>query len=239
MKRFLVLALLLASFASAQDCAALLDSLQPQVELETLEQRITTTVATAEGSSEVAIYQLLDRPGERIYQEMTLPGMGEVVLRYLNGAATMEVSGAGMQLPVPPALAEQLEATLDGAFAQQGFVPTDYEVISCDGMQSYGSLIEGEQVTVSAALPEAAGGDTELRFLFGPDDTLVGSYLDVPPMGPSLMVFDTYELDASGVPLNVSFTMYQLDGDTPTIFSKTNVATLSYNEPVNETLFTP
>jgi len=239
MKRFLLVFSLLVSLAAAQDCATLLDSLQPQVDLETLEQRITTTVATGEGSSEIAIYQLLDRPGARIYQEMTLPGMGEVVLRYVNGAATMEVASAGMQLPVPPALAEQLEATLDGAFSQQGFVPSDYEVVSCDGTQSYGGLVEGEQVTVNATLPEAAGGATELRFLFGPDDALVGSYLDVPQMGPSLMVFDTYDLDASGVPLNVRFTMYQLDGDTPTLFSTTEVETLTYNTPADESLFTP
>ena len=237
--RLLLVLLVLTSFsAHAQDCASLLENAQPNVTFESIEQTISSTVYSGEQSNTVDIYQVIDITGERIYQETTLPGMGDITLRFIDGAATMQMAGMDMQMPVPPQLQSQLEQSLSGAFDAQGMLPSNYDIVSCDGQQTYAGLVTGEQITVNTNLPEAAGGATEMRFLFGEDGQLAGSLMDLPQLGQTLSVFETYELNSDNVPTTIRFKMYQL-GDTPELFTETSITTNSYNEEVDESLFSP
>ena len=238
MRCLLAFLILLSLHAYAQECAYLLENARPSVTFENLEQTVSSTVYAGEQSNTVDIYQLIDMSGERIYQETTLPGMGDITLRFVDGEATMQMAGMDMALPVPPALQAQLEQTLSGAFEQQGMVPSNYDIVSCDGPQSYAGLVEGEQITVTATLPEMAGGTSEMRFLFSPEGQLVGSLMDIPQLGETLSVFEAYDMDSNNVPTTINFKMYQL-GDEPALFSETSVVTNSYNGTVDETLFSP
>lgn len=238
MRLLLVLTALFSLNVYAQDCAHLLEGVRPAVNFENLEQSVSSTVYSGEQSNTVDIYQVIDLAGERMYQETTMPGMGEITLRFVDGAATMQMAGMDVDLPVPPALQTQLEQTLSGAFEQQGMVPSNYDIVSCDGLQSYAGLVEGEQITVTATLPEMAGGTSEMRFLFGPEGQLVGSLMDIPQLGETISVFEAYDLDSNNVPTTINFKMYQLS-DEPALFSETSVTTNSYNGTVDETLFTP
>lgn len=238
MKLLIALSFFLSLFSHAQDCAYLLENAQPSIIFENLEQTISSTVYSGEQSNTVDIYQLIDMAGERIYQETTLPGMGDITLRFVGGEATMQMAGMDMALPVPPQLQTQLEQTLTGAFDQQGMVPSNYDIVSCDGQQSYAGLVTGEQITVTAGLPETAGGASEIRFLFNEDGHLAGSLMDLPQLGQTLSVFETYDLNSDNVPTTISFKMYQL-GDSPELFTETSIVTNSYNETVDDGFFTP
>ena len=221
------------SFSLAQECASLLEGTQPSVDLTSIEQSITSATYVQGQTVNATIYQVVDLASKQLYQETTLPGMGEVIMRYQDGQATMQLKGNDMNLPVPPQFSQQLEAVFDNAFGQ-AMLPATYELVSCDGQQSYADLITGEQVTINTAMPEALGGDMTSSLLFDADGQMLGTYMTLPQMGETLIVYDVFEQDEAGVPTQIDISMYTLGGAEPTLFSETQITTLSYNQPFEQ-----
>ncbi len=197
-----------------------------------MESTITSNISMNGQEVNSNITQVIDYTNRRMYQ--TIDAMGQkIVMRYADGAGTMEV--AGMNMPVP---AESL-AALEGAF-DQGLVqglPENYTIVSCDGPQSYAGLLEGEQVTVESEI--AGVGKTTSKIIFAADGKTNGAISTIPNQGEMLMVFDTMELDAANVPTNLVMRMYQFDGTNATLFGTTTVSITSYNQPIDEALFAP
>ena len=238
MKKLIIVIVFFLSAAGAQECASLLENLTPTATFDTAEMNSTSLIYTDGQTSALDTHQVVDFKNRRLYQEATLPEMGKMVLRYADGQASMQMPGTDLSLPAPPQVSQQLEATLDSAFGMQGALPQDYEIVSCDGVQSYAGLVEGEQVTLEMELPAALGeGKTELKMLFGENGQPVGSYTDIPQFGSTLTVYETYELDDAGVLQKMVFKVYQLTGDEASLMSDTTIEMVSYNEPVDESLF--
>jgi hypothetical protein len=145
----------------------------------------------------------------------------------------MNMAGQEMDVPMTPEQSAQLEQTLNQGFGQ-GTLPANYEVVSCDGQQSYADLVSGEQVTVTYT-PEGLGPITS-KILFAPDGKMAGSYTET-EQGPALSVMDEYVTDSSGVPTHITMKIYTLEGETATLVSDMVIDTTSYNQPVDESLF--
>jgi hypothetical protein len=233
----LVTVLALALVQQAQACEAWLEPLVPPIELRTLEQRVATT-GTYEGhATQSEVYQVIDFEGRRIYMRTEVAGMGEMVVRYQDGRATMQMPGMPMEMPAMPELAADVEKLFDAAFAQ-GALPQDYELVSCDGPRSYADLVSGEQVTVRTLLPDAMGNmvEQEARLLFI-DGEIVATVMEVPTLGEMAVVYEEMVKDDAGMVIRLSTRGYRLLGDTATPFSTTDLEVLAYNEPVDESLF--
>lgn len=235
MKLFPSILIGLFTLVSAQDmaCESLFANYpKPTVELTSMESTITSNISMNGQEVNSNIAQTIDYANRRMYQ--TIDAMGqEIVMRYADGAGTMEV--AGMNMPVP---AESLSA-LEGAF-DQGLVqglPENYTIISCDGPQAYAGLLEGEQVTVESDVPGV--GKTTSKVIFAADGKTAGAISTVPNQGEMLIVFDTMDLDEANIPTNLVMSMYQFDGTDATPIGTTTINISSYNEPVDEALFTP
>jgi hypothetical protein len=229
--------LTLALFAQAQACEAWLERLVPQVELRTLEQRITTT-STFEGQEmHSEVYQVIDFESRRLYMRTDVAGMGEMVVRYQDGLATMQLPGMPGTMPAMPEMAAELERLFDAAFAQ-GALPQAYELVSCDGPHSYAGLISGEQVTVKTLLPDAMGNllEQEARLVFV-DGEIVATLMAVPMLGEVAVVYEEMRKDDAGVVIHSRARSYRLLDDTATPFATTELEVLAYNEPIDESLF--
>jgi hypothetical protein len=227
------LALFSSSFAQDMACESLFANYpKPSVELTSMESTITSTISMNGQEVNSNIAQTIDYTGRRMYQ--TIDAMGQkIVMRYADGAGTMEVGG--MNMPVP---AESL-AALEGAF-DQGLVqglPENYTIISCDGSQAYAELLEGEQVTVESDIPGM--GKTTSKIIFAEDGKTAGAISTVPGQGEMLIVFDTMDLDEANIPTNLAMSMYQFDGTNATPMGTTSITISSYNQPVDEALFAP
>jgi hypothetical protein len=226
------LALFSSTFAQDMACESLFANYpKPTVEMTSMESTITSNISVNGQEVNTNIAQTIDFTGRRLYQ--TVDAMSQkIVIRYADGAGTMEVGE--MNMPVP---AESLSA-LEGAF-DQGLVqglPENYTIISCDGPQSYAGLLEGEQVTVESEVPGM--GKTTSKIIFS-DSKMNGAISTVPNQGEILIVFDTMELDEANVPTNLAMSMYQFDGTNATPMGTTTISISSYNQPVDETLFAP
>lgn len=229
--------LMLASSALA--CEAWLARLTLPVELSTLTQRITTTTTVEGQAVRSEILQVIDFENRRIYSQSDIAGVGEIILRYVDGQATMQLAGMPGVVPAMPAMAAELEQLFDAAFAQSG-LPQDYELVSCDGPHNYAGLVSGEQVTVKTLVPDASGRlvRQEARLLFA-DAELVAQLMMLPGLGEVLIVFETLDRDDAGMIIRAHTRSYQLAGDAAELFADTTVEVLAYNEPIDESLFAP
>lgn len=240
MQRYLIAVLLVAAgtLTPALACEELLDVLRPQVELNTLEQRTTMTMTVDEEQVHSETYQAIDFEQRRLYFASDMPGMGEMVVVYQDGRATMRMPGMPQTMPAPPDVLPTLEQMFDEALIE-GRLPQDVEVVSCDGVQSYAGLVTGEQVTVITAMPDMIGGELhaqETRFIFA-DGMLAASYTEVETLGRVLTIYDEVVLDEAGMLLYLASTNYQLENDVATPFSDGVVEVIAYNEPLDESLF--
>jgi hypothetical protein len=234
MKNLLILFISSFTFAVAQDfpCQSLFANYpKPTVALTSMESTITSNIEVNGQKVDSTINQVIDYTNRRLYQ--TIDAMGnKVVMRYVDGNGTMDM--AGMSMPVPAESAAALESAFDQGFVQG--LPENYTIVSCDGTQSYAGLLEGEQVTVKSTLPGI--GETTSKIIFGADGKTSGAISTIPNQGEMLIVFDTMELDAANVPTNMLMSMYKMEGDNATPFGTTTVNVKSYNQPVDESLFT-
>jgi len=227
----LVALVLSASVASAQiddRARALLEGLFVAAEeaIVTLDQ---VMVMEVEGM-EVRTRTVLDYANERARIETeAMPGMSMVIL-YVDGTVSMMM--AGMVMPAMPGMAD-LYADL---FAADPNDPFDgLERARYDGVQSYGSLVSGEQVTVwgSTAVAGLEAGE-EARFLFNPAGELLAIVSDTDE-GTILMLFDA---PVSGsVALGNDAVIYLQQGGGFQPFSRFRFEDVRINEPLDPALF--
>lgn len=258
MKNLLLgLAALWLSFVFAQDttsCAPLLEGLQAEAEAQQALWEGVQSVATqtditqsvdgqAYAATTSALYDLENR---RIHQTIATDGQETMVLRYVDGEATMSMSG--MDMPAPPQmmapLEQQLEQLLDGNFGSPASMWGETEIVSCDGVQRYGDALAGEQVTVrlseANSLLQGALADTPitpLRFVFV-EGELKGMVQEAPELGTTLTVFENIVTNSDGLTEEMTLRLYSWDG---TETQETGLMTMknSYNQPIDETLFAP
>jgi hypothetical protein len=233
MKKFLFVFISLFTLVLAQDlsCESLFANYPtPTVEMTSVESTISSSMTVDGQEVNSSFAQVIDYTNHRLYQTMDTMGQ-QIVMRYANGAGTMEM--AGMSMPVPPESLAALESTFDQGIVQG--LPENYTIISCDGSQSYAGLLEGEQATVESDIPGL--GKTTSRIIFGSDGKIKGAISTVPGQGEMLTVFDTITLDGSNVPTEVVMSLYQLAGEEATPFSTTTVKITAYNQPIDESLF--
>jgi hypothetical protein len=251
MKQLALALALVVGTAFAQDtesCRALFESLQvpPDQEmladLHSLTMTMTMTQALEGETMNVTTRSVMDFDNARMYQETDLGDGNQMVIRYQDGAASMNMMG--MDMPAPPGMAEMLEAQLEqmmsGMFNDPASVAPDSELVSCDGAQDYG-VLAGEQITVSLSQPAAfmqemmAGNTTSYVFVDGEAKGIVQT---MPEFGTTIMVIEELQRDGSGWPTHMTMRTYAWDGTSAT---ESGLMTLSfsYNEPVDEALFAP
>jgi hypothetical protein len=204
----------------------------PKVEFTSVVQAITSSMTIDGQEVQTVTTQTIDYTNRRLLQETNAMGMN-TVMRYVDGKASMGIvmGEETMTVPIP----DESAASLEGIFDQpvlQG-VPQNLTVLSCDGQQSYAELLSGEQVTVKTVVPGM--GDMTSKIIFSSDGKTQGAVSSVPGRsGEMLMVFEELTLDASNVPTHMKMTMYQLEGDTATLFTSTIMDILSYNQPLDD-----
>jgi hypothetical protein len=245
MKKLMLLLLSAGLFtlANAQtlECENLLSNYpQPSVEITTVVQQTTSEVSVDGQSGQTLMTQTFDYPNRRLIQEAEVGGI-KTVMRYADGklGMSMVVGGEAMDVPVPSD--DETVASFESLFDQPLFqgVPQNVTVVSCDGQQSYADLISGEQVTVTTTVPNM--GELTSRILFGPDGATQG-IISTPPAGfggEMLIVFEELTLDEASVPTHMKMTTYRLEDGAATLFNTTIMDILSYNQPIDESLFAP
>jgi hypothetical protein len=217
-------------FGEELECESLLENLTNQPELRSLET--STTYASQDASD----YKVIDFTRERVYWKVTIAGETKI-FRLVNS----EVTGAtetGEHAEVPEGIRLSLEATFS-AGASLRDIADKAVILSCDGEQSYsdttGEVVRGQQVTV--ADKTNSGGDPA-RLLFDTEGNFVGNYINRPDDTDFLVVNSDIAKDEVGVVVEVTTANYTGENQTFELLSKLTTKTLSYNQPVDEALFT-
>ena len=243
-----------------ESCAYLLEQAVPTdlPDLTSVETTMTIETLFEGGTFSSENYSMFDLTKRRVYAQTIIGGgetiiddeavtLGETVIttRYANGEVTVTTDNdelfGGEQLPTPPGLAGQLEAQLeqilDGGFTD----PTqfiDYELISCDGQQSYGDVVQGEQVSVRLGENNLLPGmsDQVMRTVFDEAGQVKGSVVEVPEFGTQLVAFGKVETNDSGLTEGMTMYTYSWDGEQAE-YAGTTTLNYTYNQPVDESLF--
>jgi hypothetical protein len=223
--------MVLVSIASAQiddRARALLEGLfvAPEASILTLDQ---VMVMEVEGM-EVRTRTVLDYANERARIETeAMPGMTMVIL-FVDGKVSMMMGG--MTMPAMPGIADAYE----DIFAADPNDPfAGLERATYDGVQSYGGLVSGEQVTIwgTTAVAGLDGGE-EAKLIFNPAGELLGIVSDTEE-GTILMLFDR---PVSGsVALGHDAVIYLQRGGSFQPFSRFRFEDVRINQPLDPALF--
>jgi hypothetical protein len=113
--------------------------------------------------------------------------------------------------------------------------------LSCDGEQSYSDgtneIVRGQQMTVA---DKTNPKSDSAKLLFDDSGDFIGNFVDRPEGSQDFLVLSLdRKKDEAGVTIEITNATYTRDGDTFELLSKTTTKTLSYNQPVDETLFEP
>jgi hypothetical protein len=225
---------LFVSFAAAQiddRARALLEGIQPSPgeAVETLQQVMVMTLHQ-QGDMEVRTKTVIDYVNERAAIETEIsPGMVATII-VADGQVRMAMGG--MSLPLPAAIGDEFADMFD-------VDPNDplagIESATYDGVQSYGDLAEGEQVTVRGAVAVAGVDDTEVaRYLFDGQGLLVAVVVDSPD-GVILSVFDEPVTGSTAVGRDA--TMYLETSTGYERFATMRFEQVLVNEPIPDGTF--
>jgi hypothetical protein len=234
MKLFLLI--ICTGFAFAQDlpCAALLENL-PSSSLQGISTiEATLTIRYVENGGNEAQYALVkDFERQRTYHSYS-PKLGTdfaepTVYLYQNGEGTLTNGDKTEEAPPEDSIEgigemmELLEFDLQSVFAADG-------VESCDGQQTYGDVLTGEQVTVS-------GNDEKTSFLFNDAGQLLAlRFYDDNTESTPLTTFTDF-LVKDGLLQRGTVRYYELKGDEVVLLEERVLEVQSYNEPLDDTLF--
>jgi hypothetical protein len=225
---------LFVSFAAAQiddRARALLEGIQPSPgeAVETLQQVMVMTLHQ-QGDMEVRTKTVIDYVNQRAAIETEIsPGMVATII-VADGQVRMAMGG--MSLPLPAAIGDEFADMFD-------VDPNDplagIESATYDGVQSYGDLAEGEQVTVRGAVAVAGVDDTEVaRYLFDGQGLLVAVVVDSPD-GVILSVFDEPVTGSTAVGRDA--TMYLETSTGYERFATMRFEQVLVNEPIPDGTF--
>lgn len=224
------------SFAFAQDlpCAALLDNL-PSSSLQgvsTLEATLTIRYVE-NGGNETQFLLVKDFENSRTYHTYN-PKMGDefvtgAIYRYQNGVGTLTQGDQTEEAPPEDNIVgiremmEFLEFDFQNIFAADG-------VESCDGQQTYGDIVAGEQVTVNS-------NEGKTSFLFDEAGQLLAlRFYDDNTEGIPLTTFTEFVVN-DGLLQHGITRYYTLKGNEATLGEERVLEVQSYNEPLDESLF--
>jgi hypothetical protein len=151
-----------------------------------------------------------------------------------------EVTGAenNETIEVPESIRLSLKATFSSAASFRD-IAEKAVVLSCDGEQSYsdasGEIVRGQQITVA---DKTNPNSENAKLLFDATGDFIGNYVDRPDDGQDYLVVSLdREKDEAGVTVEITNATYVQEGEAFELLSKTTTKTLSYNEPVDESLF--
>ncbi len=233
--------LLAAPFASAQVDArakALLDGITPpgEIALHSLQQTMVLTSYLPDGTVQntTTTRTVVDYDNRRAAIVSDI-GQGMVsTMRFVDGKASMSMTGVPMALPVPPEMAKTFETIFDPPSAQFEVGPGD--TLTFDGPQSYGDVVSGDQVTLTYASDR--GGvlaGTVSHYLFDGSGRLVGVVSEIPDLPMTLSVYEQ-PLDASTV-AGANATVYELKGDAWVLSMSMTFEEWLVDEPLDESIF--
>lgn len=218
-------------FGESLECEGLLETFTAQPELSSTETTTTYTNNPEVGSD----YKVVDFTNERVYWELDVAGE-KTIFRLVNG----EVTGAkenGEEIEVSEGIRVSLENTFS-ASASFRELADKAVVLSCDGEHSYsdasGEIVRGQQLTVA---DKTNPGSDSAKLLFDAEGNFIGNYVDRPDNG-FLIVNSGIQKDETGVITEITNATYRQEGKVFELLSKTTTRTLSYNQPIDETLFT-
>jgi hypothetical protein len=225
---------LLVSVAAAQiddRARELLEGIQPaQGEtVDTLQQVMVMTLHQ-QGDMEVRTRTVIDYVNERAAIETEIsPGMVATII-VADGQVRMAMGG--MSLPLPAAIGDEFADMFD---ADPNDPLAGIESATYDGVQSYGDLAEGEQVTVRGAVAVAGVDDSEVaRYLFDGQGRLVAVVVDTSD-GVILSVFDEPVTGSTAVGSNA--TMYLETAGGYERFATMRFEQVLVNEPIPDGTF--
>ncbi len=224
-------------FGEALPCERLLEKLVNQLEFTSLE----TSTAYDLDETQPADYKVIDFINQRVYWEITLDDI-TYVYRYLDGNVTgaTKTNGTEEAAEVPEYIRLPLETTFTNTNVFRDLADKAV-VLSCDGEQSYsdatGEIVRGQQVTVA----DRTNSDSDnAKLLFDDEGNLIANYIDRPEDSQDILfVSSGFEKDEAGVVVKVTSATYGVEGDLFGLVNQTTTMTLSYNKPVEETLFEP
>ncbi|MEZ4629435.1 MAG: hypothetical protein R2880_01720 [Deinococcales bacterium] len=182
---------------------------------------------------ELNVYQIFDYSQQRMLQRMLMPQMGgEVSLIYQDGEITMSMMG--LKLPAPPEMTQGFTGAFDSSLVQgKGGIPDNYEILSYDGEQSYGSLI-AEQVSIS--FTNSSGSPVKAKLLFSSEGHLVGNFVESSPNNGILVVYEDIQAQ-DGFPLSMTIATYNLDEVRATLLARTVLSNIKVNAEIDASLF--
>jgi hypothetical protein len=224
--------LLAFGFASAQDlpCAKLLGNLPSSslTGISTIEATFTIKYVENGSDAQDILHYVKDFVNNRAYLEHNV-GYGVFIYHYQDGVGTVEEDEKIAQAPAEEDLEsvqemmELLEFDFTSLFGSDG-------VQSCDGQQSYGDLVTGEQVTVSS------DGD-KTSFVFDDARQLLALrfYDDSVESIPVTMFTELVVKD--GLLQHGIVRYYLVKGAEAMLQEERVLEVKSYNQPLDESLF--
>jgi hypothetical protein len=224
-------------FGETLPCTGLLETFNDLPAFTSLE----TTTTYTQDPNQPSDYKVVDFTGQRVYWEVTFNGV-KTIYRLVNGEVTgvSETNGKQETTEVSEGIRISLESTFSNNTSFRELADKAV-VLSCDGEQSYsgstGEIVRGQQIMVA----DKTNPDSEsAKLLFDDAGDFIGNYVDRPEDSQDVLLVNSDRLeDESGVVvLQTNATYLQEDGSFE-LLSKTTTKTLSYNQPIDETLFEP
>ncbi len=224
-------------FGERLECESLLENLATQPEFTSLE----TSTTYALDPSQPPDYKVVDFVKKRIYWEIMLDGI-KTIYRLENSKVTgaTETNGQEETAEVPDYIRLTLESTFSANTSFRELAEKAV-VLSCDGEQSYSDenseIVRGQQLTVADKTnPESDSA----KLIFSDSGDFIANYLDRSDDSEDILVVSSdLKKDETGVIVEVTTTTYVSEDETFERINETTTKTLSFNQPVDESLFRP
>ncbi len=249
MKRILLLILLVFSFSQAQECKSLLEDFYPDTQQDFKTVEFSMNSETSMNGMEIVTEAttIIDRENHRLYSKTLTQGMTMImIIQDGDFSMSMQMPDGSMQaLPAMPGMAAQLEPLFDTVF-EQGGLPQDYEIVSCDGQVSVKDLISGEQITILSKIPkvdptadenaELQWEEQEVTMIIDNNSGLMGMFMNQEGLGKMFILVELQN-GADNYIHNMESTMYKVVDGNYELFSRTTLTYNNINQPIDESLF--
>lgn len=246
------------STASAQDARAqeLLSGLEMQASkgcgpLQTFDYVLHYTIYsdTTAKAAENYLRFAVDVEQRQLYTDRVIGRTPNFKLIYKDGQATAYDLRAEETFTPPQELLAPFEKWFDQVVCpdirEQDLTEARYngeknygEVVLYRGDERYTGVVQGEEVEVTAAIPDFLGtslGRVPVKLLFGPPGEHVASVYSVE--GEEQLVF--YNDPSNPAPLShyLNAHLYKVGAEKPFLEARTRLRDLSLNEPIDQALF--
>ena len=192
----------LLTFALGQECRHLLESLEIDFSVQTLTQTSKGYNHKNKVNKKVELVRDIDFVNRSIH--MTSDNL---LWTYEDGKSHLFDKQSKKEHPTPENLNQVMEETFKYLFVLAA-LPFDYTFVRCDGWQTYGHLLKGEQITLETKLPLMFGGDVApLKYVFNRKGQATGAFVKMGKNSFQGAVFDIERLK-NNLPVNVKVDYY-------------------------------